>query len=70
MMSYLSVSGAARRLAANPRDITILFYQRHLSDSVCPVVDGRRMIPESYLGEVERVLRERGKLPKLEAASC
>src|SRR5689334_20191585 len=44
----LSVSDAARRLGANPRDISDLFYKRQLRDDLCPIVAGRRLIPESY----------------------
>ena len=35
-MKHLSVSEAARRLKARPRDISDLFYRRHLRDDLCP----------------------------------
>jgi hypothetical protein len=57
-----SISGVARQLGVPPPAISNLFYRRLLSDEICPVVDGRRLIPQHYLGEIERVLRERGLL--------
>ena len=57
-MSYLTVSEVARRLGVRPRDVSDLFYQRRLSDELCPVVGGRRLIPESYLPDIALVLRE------------
>jgi hypothetical protein len=44
-MDYLSVSEAARRLGAKPKDISDLFYRRALRDDLCPIVAGRRLIP-------------------------
>ena len=58
-MSSLSISEVARRFGVRPRDISDLFYQRRLSDEVCPVVGGRRLIPLDYLPEIEAALRER-----------
>jgi hypothetical protein len=34
---------------------------RLLSDETCPIVGGRRIIPESYLPTIRRVLRERNR---------
>jgi len=59
-MKYLSVSEAARRLGARPRDISDLFYRRRLSDESCPIVGGRRLIPESRLSVIEMALRHAG----------
>jgi len=56
-MSYLSVSEAARRLGARPQDISGLLYRRVLRDDLCPVIGGRRMIPEDYLPLVAQALR-------------
>ncbi len=61
MERLLSVSEIARRLGANPRKISDLFYQRELRDDLCPIVAGRRLIPESYMPEVEAVLRRLGR---------
>lgn len=63
-MNQLTVSEAARRFAVRPRTISDLFYQRRLSDEKCPVIGGRRLIPESYLPEILAALRERGLAPK------
>jgi hypothetical protein len=57
-----SISGVARRFGVPPPAISNLFYRRLLSDAICPVVDGRRLIPHHYIGEIERVLRNQGLL--------
>jgi hypothetical protein len=57
-----TISGVARQLGVPPPILSTLFYRRVLSDQICPVVDGRRLIPAHYLGEIKRVLRERGLL--------
>lgn len=62
-MLYLSVSEAARRLMARPKDISDLFYRRRLRDDLCPIVAGRRLIPEDYVDCIAQVLkRERRPL--------
>ena len=60
-MQHLSVSEAARRLQARPRDISDLFYRRHLRDDLCPIVGGRRLIPENYLDVIAAELRRHGR---------
>jgi len=60
-MEHLSVSEVARRLGARPRDISDLFYRRQLSDERCPIVGGRRLIPESYLDVIGMALRRAGR---------
>ncbi len=57
----LTVSEVARRLGANPRDISNLFYVRKLRDDLCPIVDGRRLIPDHYLDMIAMALRRAGK---------
>jgi len=70
VITHLIVSEAARRIpGARPKDISDLLYRRKLDDSRCPIVGGRRLIPEDYLPEIERVLREAGYLRE-EAAKC
>lgn len=59
-MQHLSVSEAARRLGARPRDISDLFYRRELRDDLCPIVGGRRLIPEDYLDMIGAGLRRHG----------
>jgi len=61
-MKHLSVSEAARRLGARPRDISDLFYRRRLRDDLCPIVAGRRHIPENYLDMVASALKRAGRL--------
>ena len=60
-MKHLSVSEAARRLKARPRDISDQFYRRHLRDDLCPIVGGRRLIPEDYLSMIAAELRRAGR---------
>ena len=69
MQSHFMVSSLARRYGIKPRTISDLFYSRKLSDQACPIVDGRRIIPESYLPELEAVLREHGLLEAQEVVS-
>ena len=61
-MDHGTVSEAARPWGIPPRLISDLFYSRRLDDKRCPIVAGRRLIPRSYLPEIERVLRECGHL--------
>ena len=58
MPPYFTVSELARREGVRPRDISDLFYRRLLSDAVCPVVGGRRLIPSHYVPVVVEALRE------------
>lgn len=60
-MPYLSVSEAARRLGARPKDISDLFYRRRVRDDLCPIVAGRRLIPEEYLDRIAQVLKREGR---------
>ena len=57
MKNYVSVSDVARRLGATPRSISDLFYRRELRDDLCPILSGRRLIPESYVDQIEAALR-------------
>ena len=68
-MRHLIVSEAARSIpGARPKDISDLLYLRKLDDARCPIVGGRRFIPEDYLPEIEAVLRAAGRLPQAEEA--
>jgi len=60
-MKHLSVSEAARLLKARPRDISDLFYRRRLRDDLCPIVGGRRLIPEDYMDIIAIELRRSGR---------
>lgn len=60
-MAHISVSEAARRLGAKPKDISDLFYRRVLRDDLCPIVAGRRLIPENYLCMVAHALKRAGR---------
>lgn len=67
MMQYTTISELARRLDVPPRVISDLFYARKLDDTVCPIVSGRRLIPDSYVPVVEQVIRDRASR---EAVAC
>jgi hypothetical protein len=66
MAEFLFVSEAARELSeklgvpVRPHELTNLFYRRELSDDLCPIVGGRRLIPRGYLQEIADHLRSRG----------
>jgi hypothetical protein len=60
-MRYRSVSEIARVLGVRPRDISDLLYQRGLRDEQCPLVGGRRLIPDAVVPEIEQALLSRGK---------
>ena len=62
VQNYFSVSEVARKLGVTPRSISDLFYQRELRDDLCPIIAGRRLIPESYLPQIEAVLRHNKRL--------
>jgi hypothetical protein len=57
----LFVSDAARRLGANPKDITDLFYRRVLRDDLAPIIGGRRIIPEEMLPVIHMALKRAGR---------
>ena len=61
MERQLSVSEVARRIGAKPKDISDLFYRRELRDDLCPIVAGRRLIPESYIDVIDMVLKRHGR---------
>jgi hypothetical protein len=75
MEKRLSVSEAARRLTVNvgreirPREITLLFYDRVLSDRLAPIENGRRRIDHSLLPTIADALRGK-KASSVEAAPC
>ena len=60
-MSQLTVPEAARLIGAKPRDISDLFYNRHLPDDLCPIVGGRRMIPAEQVEVIRNALRRHGR---------
>ncbi len=61
-MNHVTVSDVGRRYGVPPRVISDLFYARKLDDRRCPIVGGRRLIPEDYLPEIESALRAAGHL--------
>ena len=59
---FVSVSEVARRIGVPPRTISDLFYSRELRDDLCPIIGGRRLIPEDYVDEIVAVLQHRRRL--------
>lgn len=58
-----NASEIARKHGIAPRLISDLFYARKLDENRCPIVGGRRVIPLEYVPEVERALRDAGRIP-------
>lgn len=60
---YLGVGEAAKRIGGGvtPKDISDLFYTGRLRDDLCPIVAGRRLIPEEYLCIVVMALKRAGR---------
>ena len=58
---FVSVSEVARRIGVPPRAISDLFYSRELRDDLCPIVGGRRLIPEQYVDEIAAALARRDR---------
>jgi hypothetical protein len=66
-MSHLGVSDVAAALKregldVGPREITDAFYRRILDTELCPVVGGRRIIPESYVRVIADTFRRAGRI--------
>jgi hypothetical protein len=65
MVEFVFISEAARELreklgvAVRPHEITNMFYRGELSDDLCPIVGGRRLIPRDYLPQIADHLRSR-----------
>ena len=68
MHGYKFVSEIARSIGCRPREISDLFYARLLPDEKCPIVSGRRFIPAALLPQIRRLLSERAKRRKEDAA--
>lgn len=66
----LTVSEIARKLNVNPRVISDGFYARQLSDEICPIVNGRRRIPEDYIPVIESFVAERNATLQETTATC
>jgi hypothetical protein len=67
-MGVLSVGSVADSISeefgvtVRPRTITLMFYEKSLREDLCPIVGGRRLIPETYVPMIVAELRRRGKL--------
>jgi hypothetical protein len=65
---YLAGGDVARRIGGGVRrrDVSDALYDGRLDGERCPIVGGRRLIPEDYVEEIRRVLldgrRQRKKL--------
>lgn len=56
MPTLLSVADAARRIGVRPREISDGFYQGILPDGLSQVVAGRRVIAETNLARIAKLL--------------
>jgi hypothetical protein len=57
--TYSATEVARMCPGTRPRDISDAFYGRRLDVERCPVIRGRRRIPEDYLPDVLTYLRRR-----------
>ena len=58
-MTLLSVGDVARRLGVRPSQVTQLFYERRIRDDRCPIVGGRRIIPDDFVAVIAMELRRK-----------
>lgn len=57
---WLGVGDVARKLGVRPSLISQLFYERKFRDDLCPIISGRRMIPETYVEIIAMELHYKG----------
>ena len=60
MSDLMCVGDVARRLGVRPSQVTALFYEHRLRDDLCPIVGGRRIVPEGMLDVIAMELRRKG----------
>ena len=46
-----------------PRDVSDVIYRRRVAAERCPILGGRRWIPDDMIREIERELRQLGRIP-------
>lgn len=69
-MPYTTVGIVAKRLGVMPWQIAYQFTAGRLRDDLCPVVSGRRMIPEDYVDQIAAALKRQGlEVRSVEAAT-
>jgi hypothetical protein len=56
---YLGVREAAERVGCLPRELSDDIYSGRLDRDRCPLIAGRRVIPESYLPEIQALIQRR-----------
>lgn len=66
MQDHLTVGEAAKRLKRSPSAVTMAIYRRPDEFGDCPMVGGRRMIPEERLKDLRRILAK-GRRQKAKA---
>ena len=59
MPQFFAVSDLARQFNCPPRDISDLLYGRFIPDDECPVIGGRRLIPEKFVAVIAAKLADR-----------
>lgn len=60
VQQMIGVGDVAKRLGVRPAQVTALFYEQRLRDDLCPIVSGRRIIPEAYIPLIANELRRKG----------
>lgn len=55
-----TVGEIAKRYGVQPWRITQLFYAGKLRDDLCPILSGRRFIPDDYVPQVVAALKRQG----------
>jgi hypothetical protein len=58
-MTHYGVGDVARKLNVHPKVLTQMFYRGALDAARCPIVCGRRLIPEDILPDIAAKLAAR-----------
>ncbi|GEM_PF-3514002 len=61
---YKSVAEVADELGCSPGDVSGEIYRSPLHRDACPIITGRRAIPDTYVETIRWALRKAGKLPR------
>ena len=59
MSDFLSISEVADKFGVQPRAVSDLFYRRKLDVKKCLIKANRRLVPESLLPQIERLLKRK-----------
>lgn len=59
-MKYYGAGEVARLFGVPPQAISNLLYRDRFHGDLCPLVAGRRVVPEEHLDKIESALRRAG----------